>query len=87
MFFDNSGFGFGINQAQEFFIMQSAENANKIINFMSTYAVYNRGASEEDLIKIALNECNLDYTDFTDVDWNNILEKAQYYAFHTRIII
>lgn len=69
-------FGFGVNQAHEFFIMNSDMLKEKVINYLNAWA--NDFEDPDELLDAVLNYCgNLDQSNFTDGDWNDIVATAE----------
>lgn len=67
--------GFGLNQAHEFFIMQSDEYKQKVMKEM--YEIRYNCNDIEDLIITALSNCKVDKEDFTQNDWNELIRYAE----------
>ena len=69
-------FGFGVNQAHEFFIMHSDMLKEKVIKYLNAWA--NDFEDSGELLDAVLNYCgNLDQSNFTDGDWNDIVATAE----------
>lgn len=67
----NGGFGFGVNQAHEFFIMQSQMYKEQVINQMN-YIIQYTYTIPDNILQLALNAIGVSKSDFTDPDWNEL---------------
>lgn len=69
-------FGFGVNQAHEYFIMHSDMLREKVIKYLNAWA--SDFENSEELLNSVLKYCgNLSQSNFTDGDWNDIVVTSE----------